>query len=173
MVVLVLTFITFVVGMTFAAYTWIFKQKEGTSSVYTGTLKVTYYSGNVIDVNLLWPIEKPSIDDTDKIYRNDFEVSNTGTLDAIMRVEIVPEQNEFANDILNYVLYDSEKNEISTGVINGINNIDIVSNVVLESEKTEKYTLIIWLQESNENQNSEMKKNFLASISVDADQKIG
>ena len=50
-IVLILTFITVIVGATFALYAFIFSQKEGTSAVYTGTLSIEYLSGNIIKVN--------------------------------------------------------------------------------------------------------------------------
>ena len=56
-IVLILTFITVIVGATFALYAFIFSQKEGTSAVYTGTLSIEYLSGNIINCNLLYPTE--------------------------------------------------------------------------------------------------------------------
>ena len=87
-VVLILTFITVVIGMAFAIYTWIFSQKEGTSAVYTGTLSVQYFSGKSIDVNSLYPMETPNYDSTVNVYRNAFRVANVGSLDGIIQINM-------------------------------------------------------------------------------------
>ena len=170
-VVLILTFITVVVGMTFAIYAWIFRHEEGSSAVYTGTLSVEYLSGNIINVNLLWPISKPSFDTTAKVYRNDFKITNTGNLTGIMDLHIDVELNDFSLDTLKYVLYTSSGDELSSGFLNGEEDTIIASNIVLEGGKKENYILIIWLQENNENQNTEMRKDFMGSIYVDATQQ--
>ena len=170
-VVLILTFITVVVGMTFAIYAWIFRHEEGSSAVYTGTLSVEYLSGNIINFKLLWPINKPSFETTEKVYRNDFKITNTGNLTGIMDLHIEVELNDFSKDNLKYVLYTSSGDEVSSGYINNEEDIIVASNIVLEGGQKEDYILIIWLQESNENQNTEMRKDFMGSIYVDAIQQ--
>ena len=72
-IVLILTFITAIVGATFALYTFIFSQKEGSSAVYTGTLSIEYLSGEIISFNLLYPTEKPSMGTEKNVYKNNFK----------------------------------------------------------------------------------------------------
>ena len=52
-VVLILTFVAVIVGATFAIYTFLHRQEEGSSAVYTGTLAIEYLSGNIINCHLL------------------------------------------------------------------------------------------------------------------------
>ena len=85
------------IGLTFAIYNWIFSQKKGTSAVYTGTLTIEYLSGNIIDFHLLFPIDEPSFDTVDNVYRNNFRVTNTGSLDGIVKVDLNILSNEFSN----------------------------------------------------------------------------
>ena len=170
-VVLILTFITVVVGMTFAIYAWIFRHEEGSSAVYTGTLSVEYFSGNLINFNLLWPREKPGFDTKDNVYRNEFKVTNTGSLGGIISVKINVDMNGFSDDTLKYVLYNSSSEEIITGNLNGKDDIVIISNLLLDAGTSEDYVLIVWLNESNENQNTDMRRTFMGTISVDADQQ--
>ena len=93
-VVLILTFITVLVGATFAIYALIHKQEEGTSAVYTGTFSIEYLSGDIIDFHLLTPIVEPSIDTVNNVYRNNFRVKNTGSLDSLISVMIEVNKNE-------------------------------------------------------------------------------
>lgn len=170
-IVLILTFITFVVGMAFAIYSWIYSQKEGTSAVYTGTLSIEYLSSNIINVDSLYPIKKPSYDANRYVYRNNFRVTNTGSLDGIVRVLIDVTKNEFSNNVLMYSLYNSNKEELTSGFLNGADDIIIMDNLIMESNITENFVLIVWLNESEEDQNTEMQKTFVGTIEVDASQK--
>lgn len=170
-IVLILTFITVIIGATFALYVFIFSQKEGTSAVYTGTLSIEYLSGEIINFNLLYPTEKPSIDTEKNIYKNNFKVTNTGSLDSLIDIGIEISENEFSNETLRYSLYNDE-GEVAEGYVEGITTSKIASNIKLESNKTANYTLLIWIAENGENQNKEMKKTLTGLIKVDAAQEI-
>ena len=114
-IVLILTFITVIVGATFALYSFIFSQKEGTSAVYTGTLSIEYLSGNIINFNFLYPTEKPNFESEKNVYRNTFKVTNSGSLDSLLKIQIDINQNEFSNKTLKYILYNSNQEELSEG----------------------------------------------------------
>lgn len=180
-IVLILTFITVIVGATFAIYAFIFQQEEGTSAVYTGTLNIEYLSGEIISVGLLYPREKPNLDETHNVYKNNFKVTNTGSLDSVIEVFIDIKENQFSNKTLEYALYDEEGEEISTGYVEGRNSNSIANNIELKGYKinednkvyeTKTYTLLIWIRDNGENQNEEMKKILTGLIRVDAQQKI-
>ena len=170
-IVLILTFITVVIGLTFAIYNWIFSQKKGTSAVYTGTLTIEYLSGNIIDFHLLFPIDEPSFDTVDNVYRNNFRVTNTGSLDGIVKVDLNILSNEFSDNTLKYVLFNSNGDELTSGYINGVATMTIVDNVSLESNVTESYVLIVWLNENYQNQNQDMMKKMMGTIVVEASQQ--
>lgn len=171
-IVLILTFITVIVGATFALYTFIFSQEEGTSAVYTGTLSIEYLSGEIISFNLLYPTEKPTIDEEKNVYKNNFIVTNTGSLDSLITIEIELKENEFSNKTLQYSLYSNGEEEIATGYVEGKNIATLASNVVLKNNESVDYTLLIWISENGENQNAEMKKSLTGLIKVDMIQKI-
>ena len=171
-VVLILTFITVIVGATFALYALIFKQGEGTSAVYTGTLSIEYLSGDIINCNLLYPTEKPSIDTEKNVYKNNFKVTNTGSLDSLIDIQIEINNNEFSNRTLMYTLYNIEQEELSQGYVEGKNTVSIAKNILLENNTTEEFILVIWINENGQDQNKEMKKNLTGLIKVDAAQKI-
>ena len=171
-VVLILTFITVIVGATFALYAFIFSQEEGTSAVYTGTLSIEYFSGEIINFNLLYPTEKPTFDTEKNVYKNNFRVKNSGSLDSVISIEVDIKENEFSNKTLKYSLYSGEENEVSEGYIEGKKTATIAKNIVLKNNENVDYTLIIWLAENGENQNAEMKKRLTGLIRVDAVQKI-
>lgn len=171
-IVLMLTFITVIVGATFALYAFIFSQEEGTSAVYTGTLSIEYLSGEIINFNLLYPTEKPTFDTENNVYKNKFKVTNTGSLDSLITIEIEIKENEFSNKTLQYSLYNGEETEVAEGYIEGNYSSTIASNIVLKNNETVDYTLIIWMTETGENQNKEMRKSLTGLIRVDAAQKI-
>lgn len=171
-IVLILTFITVVMGATFALYVWFFSQEEGTSAVYTGTFSIQYLSGDKIDFGLLYPTEKPTIDTVKNVYKNNFKVTNTGSLDGeIEKIVIEIKKNEFSNKTLRYSLYNKNQEEISEGYIEGSTEATVASKLALKNNDTEEYTLLIWIEETGENQNTEMKKNLIGTLRVDAIQK--
>ena len=170
-IVLILTFITVIVGATFALYALIFSQKEGTSAVYTGTLSIEYLSGEIINCNLLYPTEKPNLETEENVYKNNFRVTNTGSLDSILEITININKNEFSNKTLKYVLYNKEQEEVAEGYIEGTLSSNIAKNIELKNNDTQEFTLIIWIAENGKNQNQEMKKNLTGLIKVDASQK--
>ena len=171
-IMLILTFITVMVGAAFALYAFIFNQEEGTSAVYTGTLAIDYLSGNIINCDYFLPIESPKLESDLNIYKNNFKVSNTGSLDSLLEITIDYNVNEFSNDTLMYSLYNEFQEELFTGYLNGKRNSIIASNILLEHNTTAEFMLVIWLQDNGENQNTEMKKLLNGTIRVDASQKI-
>lgn len=171
-VVLILTFITVIIGATFALYTFIFSQKEGTSAVYTGTLSIEYLSGEIIKFNMLYPTEKPTLDTEDNVYKNNFKVTNTGSLESVIEILIEIKENEFSDETLQYSLYTKDGKEVAEGYVEGKVTSTIANNIVLKNGETAEYTLIIWIAENGEDQNAEMKKSLIGQIRVDAAQKI-
>lgn len=171
-IILILTFITVIVGAAFALYSFIFSQKEGTSAVYTGILSVEYLSGDIINCNYLYPISNPKITDEKNIYKNTFRVRNTGSLDSLLQIKIDINSNEFSNGTLMYSIYGSSGDELSNGYIEGNTTSIVANNIELKNNTSEEFTLIIWIRESGVNQNSEMKKNLSGTIQVDASQKL-
>jgi len=170
-VVLILTFITVIIGATFAIYSLIFSHKEGTSAVYTGTLSIEYLSGDIIKFNFLKPVEELDLESNLNMYKNEFKVTNTGTLDSLLSVILEINVNEFSNETLMYSLYD-DNGLILQDFLEGKNEITIAKNIVLENDTTKNFTLFIWLKENGENQNEEMRKNLVGQIRVDASQKL-
>lgn len=171
-VVLILTFITVVVGATFALYSLIFKQEEGTSAVYTGTFAIEYLSGDIIDFHLLKPIIDPTLETVDNVYRNNFRVRNTGSLDSLLSIMIEVNKNEFSKETLMYSLYNSKEEVVSSGFLEGSRDIKIAENIELTNGTIEDFVLLIWIKESGVDQNTEMKKSFTGQIIVDAAQKL-
>lgn len=171
-VVLILTFITVLVGATFAIYSLIKSQEEGTSAVYTGTLSIEYLSGDIIDFHYLKPTQKPDLTTVDNIYRNNFRVTNTGSLDSLISVSIEINKNEFSDETLMYALYNGEEEIIASDYLEGKDEVLLSGNIVLKSSSTENFVLLIWLNESGEEQNSEMRKTLTGQVIIDAAQKL-
>ena len=171
-IILILTLITVIIGAAFAIYTFLHSQTEGSSNVYTGTLSLEYKEGTRIYLKNIYPIYNPGIDATENVYKNVFRIKNTGTLDGILKVSIDIRKNEFEEESLKYKLFSSEGNELTTGNVPKSGTFEVVSNLLLESESTTEFTLIIWLKETGENQNNEMRKSLTGSIKAEANQKI-
>ena len=169
-VVLILTFITVVLGGTFAINSLVYSHEEGSSAVYTGSLSIEYLSGDIINCNLLKPMEFVNLEDNTNIYSNDFRVTNTGSLDSLLKVYLEVNVNEFSDNTLMYSLYDDD-GLIIEDFLSRKKEIILSEGVLLESDNTKNFKLIIWLKENGEDQNKEMRKNLIGQIRVVADQK--
>ena len=181
LVVLLLTFITVIVGATFALYAFVFKQEEGASAVYTGTLSIQYLSGEIISPHSMYPIEKPTIDTEKNVYKNEFKVTNHGSLNCLLDIKIEIKDNTFPYDDkkktgpLKYSLYNSNGGELSEGTIDNKSEIfTIADNITLEHNDFESFTLIIWIQnDPDKNQIKDVNGKILTGrIRVDAIQKV-
>ena len=169
-VVLILTFITVMIGATFAIYSLIFSHEEGSSAVYTGNFSVEYLSGDIINCNLLRPMEELNLEDNSNVYKNKFKVTNTGTLDGVLSIILEINKNEFSNETLMYSIYD-EKGLLAEDFLEGQNEMIVANNILLEDGKTKDFVLVVWIKDNGENQNVEMKKSLIGQIRVDASQK--
>ncbi len=171
-IILILTFITVIVGAAFALYSFIFSQPEGTSAVYTGTLSIEYLSGDIINCGFLYPVDNPTIDSEDNVYKNNFRVKNSGSLDTLLQIKVNITSNSFSDNVLRYTLYQVDGQEVANGYIAGEKSSIIADNVYLKNNEVENFILMIWLQETGNNQNNQMKKTLTGTIQVDASQKI-
>ncbi len=171
-VVLLLTLIVVIIGATFAIFTFLKSQKEGSSAVYTGTLSIEYTSGKIISIKRMFPINKPNYNETNNVYRNNFKVTNTGTLDSLIDINLNLKENQFSNDTLKYNLYNSDEEVIAEGFIYGKGKITLGTNIVIENSSEKEFVLMIWISENNENQNSEMRKSVEGIIEIEANQKL-
>ena len=104
LIILILTFITVIIGATYAVFSLVRGFEEGSSSVYTGTFGIWYERGDIIDCNLLTPIEEFDPNDEANIYKNNFKVTNTGTLDGYISIYLEINKNEFSNKTLRYTI---------------------------------------------------------------------
>lgn len=171
LVILILTFVTVIIGATYAVYALIYSHREGSSRVYTGTFSVEYLSGDIIDCNLLVPMEKVDLNDETNIYKNNFRVTNTGTLDGDFSLILEINENEFSNETLMYSIYD-DNGLVTEDYIEGKEEFILAKKLSLEKKTGKDYILVIWIKESGMNQNIEMKKSLLGQIRVDASQKV-
>ena len=75
-----------------------------------------------------------------------------------------------AGSIVTRKFYDKEI--INSGYMEGEDDIYLAKSVLLENSVTKEFILLVWLNENGELQNSEMKKNLMGRIRIDASQKL-
>lgn len=166
-----LAIITLIVAIIGATYAFILVKGQNDNNdviVKAGTLSVKYIDGRVINNPKLIPRNKPvNINDIVNAYKKEFVVQSDGSLDQYVTIYFNVEKNEFSNNNLKYVIYEDNK-EIKNGYINGMGEIKIVEGSYLESAKSHKYTMIIWIDENGQNQDSQKNKNISGSFIIDA-----
>ncbi|MBQ2872979.1 MAG: hypothetical protein IJE89_03160 [Bacilli bacterium] len=171
MIVLVLTLITMIIGATLAYFSLVASQKEEGTVLYTGKLEITYIDGVYIRNPVLYPVNNPSYNTYQDVYRNTFSVASSGTLDQMISIELEVTNNEFNDGSIRYIIYNDKGIEIARGnVPQEEGKVILASNMFLEAVATAKYTLIIWLDNKNYNQNAEMGKTITGKLNIHSKQ---
>lgn len=168
-VVSVMTLVILIVGVTISIYNMVFSNKKDSTELYTGKLEINFKDGVYIDNPRLWPMSEPSYNDySSYIYRNNFSVISKSTLDQTITVSLNINTNEFSKESLKYSLYNSKGVKIGLGYVPQSGNINIIANTFLGRNDTCDYTLLIWLDNKNYNQNEEQGKMITGTLKVDA-----
>lgn len=170
LVVLFLTLIIMVVGVTFAYFTLAGKEEDDSTQIWTGTLSINYVDGKEIKAYDLYPIDEPKLGDTMFVYTKNFSVTSNGTLDQTIDLYIDITKNEFVSNHLRYSLYDSKGNKLDTGGFPTEGKIRIASDIFLKSGETKDFTALLWLMETKENQNDEQECSFSGEFDIFANQ---
>jgi len=171
-IVLILTIITMTVGITFTYFSMVAKEKDDSTRVQTGTLAINYIDGREIDTYALLPINEPTLNTKYSVYKKEFYVSSSGTLDQTLDLYINVTKNEFTNNALKFALYNSLNKKVATGFIPSTlgEKVLMKSGLYLKNNTTEKFTVLIWLQENNQNQDHEQGNTFIGGFDITATQ---
>lgn len=169
-VVLVLTLIVTIISTTIAYYSFVQSQKPESTELYTGKLEIDYIDGVYIRNPELWPKKTVDFNTKENVYRNNFAVTSSGTLDQTITIDLNMAYNEFKEGALKYKLYSEKGKELATGIVPKEGKTTIISNLYLAYNGTAKYTLIIWLGEMKYNQNTEMGKAMSGRIDIHSKQ---
>lgn len=170
LILLVLTLITMLVGITFTYYSLMISEDEDSTQIKTGTLSINYIDGRKIDTYALLPINEPSLNSKYSVYKKHFSVNSSGTLDQVLDLYINVTENEFVSESLKFALYNSYNKKISDGYIPSSGRVLMKSGDYLKSGGTNNYTVLIWLQENNMNQDLEQSKTFMGGFDIVANQ---
>lgn len=170
MIVLILTLITMIIGATIAYFHLVASQKEDSTVLYTGTLQIAYIDGVYIQNPVLYPMKTVYYNSYEDVYRNDFAVTSTGTLDQIISVDLYVTNNTFVEHALKYAIFNSDGKEMTRGYVPLSGTVNLTNNLYLAHDATAKYTLIIWLNDGDYNQNALMGSQISGRIDIYAKQ---
>ena len=159
-----------VIGVTFTYFTLSGKEEDDATQIRTGTLSINYVDGKEISAYDLFPIKEPSLNDELYVYKKNFSVTSDGTLDQTLNIYIDITKNEFINNDLMCAIYDENNNKIGVKAIPSSGRVLISSNEYLKSGETKSYKVLIWLNETGKNQNSEQDCYFTGQFDIEAEQ---
>lgn len=168
--VLVLTLVVMLVGITFTYFSLLASDKKDSTRLQTGTLAINYIDGRAIDTSLLLPINEPNLDTEYSVYKKHFSVKSSGTLDQTMDMYIDVTKNDFADNALHFALYDSSNTKVRSGSIPSEGKVLMENDIYLKSGETKEFTVLIWLQENNQNQDYEQGSSFVGGFEINARQ---
>ena len=104
------------------------------------------------------------------MYRNRFGITSTGTLDQTISIDIDITTNEFPENVLKFVVYSENGNQLATGNVPKSGNINLANNIFLGHGETAYYTVIIWWPSTDYNQEVEMGSVIAGRINATAKQ---
>ena len=151
-IVLILTLIIMIVSATLAYYNLIASQKEDSTVLYTGTLQISYVDGTYIKNPDLYPLTNVTYNTFDKVYRNSFIVNSNGSVDQTLKIDLDVTTNEFTENALMYAVFNDSGNELDRGYVPKSGSINLAENIFLGHGESVKYTVIIWLYNTDTNQ---------------------
>lgn len=170
MIVLILTLITMIIGASLAYLKLVGSQKEEGTVLYTGTVKINYIDGKYVDDAELMPLTNVDYNTTQNVYRNNFAITSTGTLDQTISINMEIKNNEFKENSLKYVVYSEKGNQLATGFLPKSGTVNLANNIFLGHGETAHYTVIIWWVSTGSNQNDEMGSVISGKINAQATQ---
>lgn len=153
-----------------AYFKLIASQKEEGTVLYTGKLEINYIDGVYIKNPELVPIKNPGYNTYKGVYRNSFSVASSGTLEQTITLELEVSSNEFKENAMKYAIFNQDGKKIANGNVPKEGKATLASNMYLEATGTAKYTLMIWLDNTNYNQNDEMGKTIVGKINIHSKQ---
>lgn len=169
---LIIVLIVMLLGATYAYFFLLVSSEEDSTELYTGTLVVDYSQGDIIYNQAFYPRKQPTLDDVEYAYSNSFKIKNTGSLDGILSVRLDVEDNGFSNNAIKYAIYNYHGYKIISGGISKNNSVVLLNNVRLNSGQETEYTLLLWLEETGQQQNTEEDKRLTATIVADLVQYV-
>lgn len=171
LILLVFTLITMIIGITFTSFMLFTTEKDDDTRVETGSIAINYIDGKDINTYALLPISEPNLNTKYSTYKKNFAITSSGsTIDQNFDIYIDVANNEFSNNALGFILYDANGNVVSRGTIPSSGRVLVASSISLKSNETLNYTLLIWLQDNNDNQDYEQGKSFTGGFYIDAQQ---
>lgn len=168
--VLILTLITMIIGATLAYFSLVASQKKEGTVLYTGKLEINYIDGVYIKNPILYPINEPTYNTYDNVYRNSFSIASSGTLDQVISVELEVTNNEFSENTIKYVIFNENGQKLTTGNVPKTGKVTLASDMYLEPTGTATYTLVIWLNNTDYDQRTEMGKSVTGKINIHSKQ---
>lgn len=170
LILLILTMLTMVVGITFTYFSLLAKEKKDSTQIRTGTLAIDYIDGREIDTYLLLPITEPTLNSKYSVYKKKFSVSSKGTLAQNLDLYINVTENKFTDRALGFALYDEYGNKLSVGSIPKTGSVLMDSGLYLDSGAKRSFTVLIWLKENYQNQDYEQGRTFIGGFDITATQ---
>ena len=169
LVVYLLVILIMGVGITYSFFLLADRAKEDSTKVYAGRLDVNYKVSDKVIADVLYPIPEPNFYVEKDVYKSSFTVSSEGTLEQNVSINFQVSRNEFSKDAIRYALYDSNGMKLATGYINQ-GMVTLIDNVYFKEIESRDYVLIIWLQETPDDQSGEQGNRLAGRIVIQSKQ---
>jgi len=166
----IIAILVLVIGITFAYFAA--TGSADSQRITSGELSIKFTTGNILRTTGLIPIQASEVET--KATEINFSVENTGDLKAYFDVYLsdIVIAEELKDSYFKYRLYEGE-------TVIGEGNFELVGtdkllqrSVSIESGVTKNYKVLVWLEESNEDQNAMQNKSLTAKVTVKSKDRL-
>ena len=77
-------------------------------------------------------------------------------------------ENTFSENNIKYALYNANNVKMSSGVLPNSGEISLANNLFLGYNESARYLLLVWFDENDDNQNSDMGKTIKGKIKIES-----
>lgn len=171
----IMFFIFFVLIIVGIGYTYSYFSSKSTSedkTITTGILDIKYTENEegIISANNIVPILEENVKTS--ATKLNFSITNNGNINAKYNIKFtnLTIDQELANSDFKWAIYTGDTLVDSGDFTNASTDSDYIltQDKTLDEGNTTEYTLYIWINETNDNQDSMKEKTFTAKVSVDA-----
>jgi len=166
----IIAILVLVIGITFAYFAA--TGSADSQRITSGELSIKFTTGNILRTTGLIPIQASEVET--KATEINFSVENTGDLKAYFDVYLsdIVIAEELKDSYFKYRLYEGE-------TVIGEGNFELVGtdkllqrSVSIESGVTKNYKVLVWLEESNQDQNAMQNKSLTAKVTVKSKDRL-
>lgn len=164
MIISIIVIMIIAIGISYAYY--ITQKRSGEQTIVTGVLDLNFTETSTLRLTNAIPIRDEDVEnDASEI---NFTIENTGDVDiyTTINLEEVTMSDLLKTEDFNWALYENDV-KVSTGNFSaGTSTYNIGENLFISASQTKRYTVRIWIRDTQSDQTSLTGSTFSAKVTA-------